>query len=142
MLVRVGQEVVCESFCRAAFRVSRIYPVQNELRQVTVEAEYAGAIEGMVFDMQVPVKIVVESMEGPVVPQDARFEDYNVQGNYVSFIVSDSRARRVSYRPVIAGDDGLMIADNPEIVPGCLLAAGSYLENIRLPASFAVEVIK
>jgi len=51
-------------------------------------------------------------------------------------------AVRTPVSATLHGDGGKKLVDAKFIAPGTELAVGSYLENIRLPASFAVEVVK
>jgi len=140
--VRVGQAVTLNNGGSNDFVVSRIYPVQNEFRQVVVEASKPGEATGLVYDMQIPVRITVESTEGVAVPAAAAFIDFGAPEMMQLYIVEGERARRMSVSPLLQGDNG-HIAVSPEVVPaGTVLAIGNYLENVRLPASFSIEVIR
>ncbi|NCB39766.1 MAG: biotin/lipoyl-binding protein [Erysipelotrichia bacterium] len=140
--INLGQAVKITGFENNEFFVSRIYPVQNELRQVTVEAVTTGAIKGLIYDMQLPARVVVESAEGPVIPESARFVDFKDPGKFYVFVIDNDRAQRLSLASRLRGDAGKTLADSSLVNAGTELAVGAYLENVRLPASFAVEVIK
>lgn len=140
--VRVGQAVTLNDDGSNGFVVSRIYPVQNELRQVVVEASKPGEESGLVYDMQIPVRITVKSVEGVVVPAAAGFIDFTASEMIQVYVVEGDYARRMQVSPLLRGDNGL-IAVSPEFMPaGTVLALGNYLENVRLPASFSIEVIR
>lgn len=140
--VAASQAVIIRGDATSYFTVSRIYPVQNELRQVTVEAVTGQNCPGLVYDMQIPVRIVIEQGEGSVVPEQACFIDFNNPQQRFVYQVKDSWATRVPVTPLLNGDDGLTLLPEQIVPVGTELAIGSYLENIRLPASFAVEVIR
>ena len=76
--VKVAQVVMVRGRKDMNFRISRVYPVQNELRQVIVEAEADEEYQGLVYDMQIPVRIVVACEEGTVIPEEAVFIDFIV----------------------------------------------------------------
>ena len=137
-----GQPVSLRGHASASFSVSRVFPVLNEFRQVTVEAESPILPQGLVYDMQVPTSIVVERGEGAVIPETARFVDFSRSDRFFVYVVKDGIAVRTSVAPVLEGDNGATLANAAEIPVGTVLAVGSYLENIRLPASFAIEVVK
>ncbi|PKL51156.1 MAG: hypothetical protein CVV42_00935 [Candidatus Riflebacteria bacterium HGW-Riflebacteria-2] len=140
--VRIGQAVTLRDGSSNGFVVSRIYPVQNEFRQVIVEASKPGEVSGLVYDMQIPVHITVESREGVIVPLSAGFIDFKAPEKLQIYIVEGDRARRMSINPLLRSNNG-NFAVSPELVPaGTVLALGNYLENVRLPASFSVEVIR
>ncbi|HNX74274.1 MAG TPA: efflux RND transporter periplasmic adaptor subunit [Candidatus Rifleibacterium sp.] len=140
--VASGQAVIIRGDVASRFVVSRIFPVQNELRQVTIEAETRQTCTGLVYDMQIPVRIVIEQGEGSVVSEQACFIDFNNPKQRFVYLVKDSWATRVPVTPLLNGDDGLTLLSDDIVPVGTELAIGSYLENIRLPASFAVEVIR
>lgn len=137
-----GQPVTVRGHEQACFTVSRVFPVLNELRQVTVEAESMNTCPGLVYDMQIPVSIVVERGYGTIIPQEARFVDFSSTGRFFVYVVKDSRAARTGVVPVLEGEEGKTLVDAAHIPAGTELAVGSYLENIRLPATFAVEVVR
>jgi len=140
--VRVGQAVTLKDGSGNGFVVSRIYPVQNELRQVVVEAAKPGEASGLVYDMQLPVRITVESCDGVLVPPAAAFIDFNDPQKIQLYVVEGSLARRMTLSPLLRGDNG-NVAFAAELLPaGTILALGNYLENVRLPASFSIEVIR
>lgn len=140
--VKVAQVVMVRGRKDMNFRISRVYPVQNELRQVIVEAEADEEYQGLVYDMQIPVRIVVACEEGTVIPEEAVFIDFNRSDRFFVYIVKNDVAVRTPVSATLHGDGGKKLVDAKFIVPGTELAVGSYLENIRLPASFAVEVVK
>ncbi len=137
-----GQPVSLRGHASASFNVSRVFPVLNELRQVTVEAETLTLPQGLVYDMQVPARIVVERGEGTVIPEEARFVDFSRPDRFFIYVVKDNLAVRASVAPVLDGDNGMTLVNAAEIPAGTVLAVGSYLENIRLPASFAIGVVR
>ncbi len=140
--VRVGQAVTLKDGSSNGFVVSRIYPVQNELRQVVVEAAKPGEASGLVYDMQLPVRITVESRDGVLVPPAAAFIDFNDPQKIQLYVVEGSLARRITLSPLLRGDNG-NVAFAADLLPaGTELALGNYLENVRLPASFSIEVIR
>jgi len=140
--VRVGQAVTLNDDGSNGFVISRIYPVQNELRQVIVEASKPGEESGLVYDMQLPARITVESVEGVVLPAAAGFIDFTAPEMIEAYVVEGDYARRMRVSPMLRGDNGL-VAVSPDVLPaGTVLALGNYLENVRLPASFSIEVIR
>lgn len=141
-LVKTGQTVCLCDHKLPEFIVTRIYPVQNELRQVTVEAEYKGLIEGVSLDMLVPVRITVNALEGLIIPPEARFINFQNPAEFNVFHVTANRAVRKSLKPLLTGDHGLAAISSEFLSDGSVLAVGPYLENVRLPASFAVEVVR
>ena len=122
--------------------VSRVFPVQNELRQVIVEAETKDPVSGLVYDMQIPVRIVVESAEGSVISEQARFIDFQNFDKFFVYVIKEGWAQRTSVSSLLTGDKGVSLVKSDVLPENTELAVGAYLENIRLPASFAVEVIK
>lgn len=142
LMIKTGQKILFHNGENSGFVVNRIFPVQNELRQVTVEAAKTGIASGLALDMLISVRIVVEELEGLVIPQEARFVDFVDQSRFHVFLIRDNVAQRISLKPLLSGDDGLVIADSPTLAQPAVLAIGPYLENVRLPASFAVEVVK
>ncbi len=139
--IKVGQPVIMHGE-DADFVVSRVFPVQNELRQVVIEAETSRVFAGLVFDMQVPVRIVVEQDEGTIIPEKARFVDFTRSDRFFVYLIKDGLAFRTPLTASLNGDNGVTMVAGNLMPAGAELAVGSYLENIRLPASFAVEVVK
>jgi hypothetical protein len=92
--------------------------------------------------MQLPVRITVETREGVVIPPEASFVDFHHPGQVLLYVIADGRAMRTSVRPLLRGDGSLLAVSPEQIAPGTTLALGNYLENVRLPASFSVEVIR
>jgi len=140
--IEPGQPVSLRSHASASFSVSRVFPVLNELRQVIVEAETQTLCPGLVYDMQIPVRIAVERGAGTVIPEEARFVDFSRSDRFFVYVVKNDMALRTSVKAVLEGDNGMTLVDAAEIPPETVLAVGSYLENIRLPASFAIEVVR
>lgn len=142
VLVRTGQPVMLKGASESSFVVSRVYPVNNELRQITVEASMSGGLAGLAYDMQLPVRIVVEVGEGVIVPPAASFIDFNNSEQVFVYVVENAHARRMAIKPAMRGDSGMLVIPAALLLPGTELAIGNYLENVRLPASFSIEVIK
>lgn len=140
--IEPGQPVSLRSHASASFSVSRVFPVLNELRQVIVEAETQTLCPGLVYDMQIPVRIAVERGAGTVIPEEARFVDFSRSDRFFVYVVKNDMALRTSVKAVLEGDNGMTLVAAAEIPPETVLAVGSYLENIRLPASFAIEVVR
>ena len=140
--IRVGQSVLLKDGTENGFVVSRVYPVHNELSQITVEASMPGQLAGFAYDMQIPVRIAVENAEGIRVPPAASFIDFNDSELLFVYVVENAQARRLSVKPMMRADDGALIVSAGQLPAGTELALGNYLENVRLPASFSVEVIK
>ncbi|HNS10279.1 MAG TPA: biotin/lipoyl-binding protein [Candidatus Ozemobacteraceae bacterium] len=140
--IEPGQPVSLRSHASASFSVSRVFPVLNELRQVIVEAETQTLCPGLVYDMQIPVRIAVERGAGTVIPEEARFVDFSRSDRFFVYVVKNDMALRTSVKAVLEGDNGMTLVNAAEIPPETVLAVGSYLENIRLPASFAIEVVR
>jgi multidrug efflux pump subunit AcrA (membrane-fusion protein) len=141
-LIKTGQKIVFQNGENSGFLVSRIFPVHNELRQVTIEAAKIGDLNGLVLDMLIPVRIVVEEAEGLIIPQEARFVDFIDQQRFYVYTIKNNLASRLSLKPLLCGDTGITVVDAGALNQHTTLAVGPYLENVRLPASFAVEVIK
>lgn len=137
-----SQPVLLPGWEAAGFKITRIYPVQNDLRQVTVEAETERPCVGLRYDMQLPVRVVVAQAEGTVIPEAARFVDFHHPERFFVYIVRDGRAARTPMNAALQGDQGATLVDPAVLSPGTELAVGTYLENIRLPASFPVEVVQ
>ncbi len=140
--VRIGQAVTLKASSSNGFVVSRIYPVQNELRQVIVEAARPGEVSGLAYDMQIPVRITVQSCDGVIVPPAAGFIDFNDSQKIQVYLVENARARRLTVSPLLRGDNGNFALSPDTVAASSVLALGNYLENVRLPASFSVEVIR
>ncbi|EKD82586.1 MAG: hypothetical protein ACD_39C01201G0002 [uncultured bacterium] len=140
--VRVGQPVMLNGVAENGFVVNRVYPVHNELRQITVEASMPGRLAGLAYDMQIPARIAVENGEGIIVPPAASFIDFNDPEQVFVYIVNNAGADRKAVKPIMRGDDGLLVISADHLPAGTELAIGNYLENVRLPASFSVEVIR
>lgn len=140
--VKIGQKIVLQNGEDSGFVVNRIFPVLNEFQQVTVEAAKIGDNNGVVLDMLIPIRIVVEETAGIIVPPEARFVDFTNQSRFFVFVVNESIATRQSLQSVLQGDDGIAVVSVTDLPRQTTLAVGPYLENVRLPASFAVEVMK
>ncbi len=140
--LRVGQQVTLKNTDENGFVISRIHPVHNELRQITVEASRTGQLDGLVYDMQIPVRVVVERVEGIIIPPSASFIDFNNSRQVFVYVVKNSGALRTAIKPILRGDGGMLVVSADNLPAGTELAMGNYLENVRLPASFSVEVIK
>lgn len=140
--ISAGQQVRMQGRDEVDITVSRVFPVQNELRQVIVEAETKDPVSGLFYDMQIPVRIVVESAEGSVISEQARFVDFQNFDKFFVYVIKEGWAQRTSVSSVLTGDKGVSLVRSDVLPENTELAVGAYLENIRLPASFAVEVIK
>ncbi len=140
--LRVGQKVMLKDFPVAEFFVSRIHPVQNSFRQVTVEAEIQGSIDGLVYDMVIPVRIVVKDSEGLIIPPEAQFINFVDESRIFIYEVVHNVATRKSVQPLFTGDEGFLLISPEEVSANAAIAVGPYLENVRLPASFTVEVVR
>ncbi|MBU1107803.1 MAG: HlyD family efflux transporter periplasmic adaptor subunit [Candidatus Riflebacteria bacterium] len=140
--VQIGQAVMLKNINQNGFVISRVYPVQNDLRQITVEASMPGNLTGFAYDMQIPVRIVVENGEGVIIPPTASFINFNDSEQVFVYVIEGIQARRIALKPMMRADDGILVASADQLPVGTNLALGNYLENVRLPASFSVEVIK
>ncbi|MBP7634752.1 HlyD family efflux transporter periplasmic adaptor subunit [Candidatus Ozemobacteraceae bacterium] len=125
-----------------AFRISRVYPALNEHRQLGVEAIAGGPVSGVPYDMQIPARIITARQKGLVFSPDLLFPDMNGQGGYVAYEVSRGRAVRRPIQPIIIGDSGAALVAGGSVGSGTRFLSGAYLEHIRLPASFQVEVVQ
>jgi hypothetical protein len=92
--------------------------------------------------MQIPVKVVVEVISGTVVPAAAMFINFAKPSETFLYFIEGKTAKRTSLKPLSISDENAGVFDSNAVKPGTILAAGSYLENVRLPASFSIEVIK
>ncbi|OGK12245.1 MAG: hypothetical protein A2W80_02355 [Candidatus Riflebacteria bacterium GWC2_50_8] len=140
--VQVGQAVTLKGVEKSSFVVSRVYPVNNELSQVIVEASMPGGLAGLAYDMQIPVRIVIEASEGVIVEPAASFIDFNDSEQVYVYVIENSQAVRTAIKPLMRADNGILVMPADRLPAGTELALGNYLENVRLPASFTVEVIK
>ncbi|MFZ5951901.1 MAG: efflux RND transporter periplasmic adaptor subunit [Candidatus Rifleibacteriota bacterium] len=140
--VEAGQSVILNEFPETEFVLTRIYPGLNDFRQFIVEAQADKMNPSMKFDLQIPVSIVVRRVEGTLVDRTARFINFNLPDENYVYLIEGSMARRVSLKPILISAEGHAVFDADKLPPNSLLAAGSYLENVRLPASFPVEVLK
>ncbi|MEW6708225.1 MAG: HlyD family efflux transporter periplasmic adaptor subunit [Candidatus Riflebacteria bacterium] len=140
--IEAGQSVILNEYPDASFVLTRIYPALNDFRQFVVEAQAEKMNLSMKFDLQIPASIVVKRVEGTMVDRTARFINFNFpEQNYV-YLIEESIARRISLKPLLISAEGHAVFDTGELAPNSLLAAGSYLENVRLPASFPIEALK
>ncbi|GAB4280825.1 MAG: hypothetical protein Kow0029_25680 [Candidatus Rifleibacteriota bacterium] len=140
--VRLGQKVFSVEFPDAEMAVSRIYPAMNDLRQFVVEAATSKTFSQMKFDMQIPVSIIVKEVEGVVVDHTACFVNFTKPEEIYLFPISGKIARRVSLKPLLQNPEGDAVFAQDQLEPDTPLAAGSYLQNVRLPSSFTVEVLQ
>lgn len=143
--VTTQQKVQVEGHESLDFRISRIHPTLNNFRQITVEAvcqNLSEETEKLKFDMQIPVKIIIKEISGTKVPAAARFINFNHPRQSIVYILEESRATRTSLKPLLIDEKGDAVFAETDLAPGTILAQGTYLENVRLPATFSVEVIK
>lgn len=140
--IKVGQVVQSSECPDARFEISRIYPGLNEFRQFVVEAESASSNCRLKFDMQLAVDIIVNQLEGTLVNRSACFINFMEPKRIWLYPISNGFAQRVDLEPLMLDAEGNALFDSGKLPPGSLLAEGAYLENVRLPASFPVEVLK
>lgn len=140
--VKSGQKVVAVEYPEAEISISRIYPALNDFRQFVVEALTNQAMPQLKFEMQIPAAIVFGQVEGVLVDRSACFVNFNNPEEIFLYPITDQTARRISLKPMMQSSEGHAVFDATMLKPGTLLAAGSYLENVRLPSSFTVEVLK
>ncbi len=140
--IKVGQVVQSSECPDAKFEISRIHPGLNEFRQFVVEAGSEGANCHLKFDMQLAVDIIVNQLEGTLVNRSACFINFMEPEKTWLYPISNGFARRVALEPLLLDAEGNALFDSRKLPPGSLLAEGAYLENVRLPASFPVEVLK
>lgn len=141
--VALNQKVVAHEYPHAEIKVSRIYPALNELRQFVVEAQTTkSAVSQLKFEMQIPVSIIVKEVEGTLVDRSACFVNFNQPEEIFLYPITAGVARRTSLPPLLKSSEGHAVFAAEMLQPGTVLAAGSYLENVRLPSSFTVEVLK
>jgi multidrug efflux pump subunit AcrA (membrane-fusion protein) len=143
--LKPGDPVFVANPVKKEFKITRIYPSVDKFRQLTFEAEAQTddkANQLLKFDMQVEVKIVLATAKGSLVPSEACFIDFNNPEQTTVFLVNEKRAQRKSFKPILVNDQGTAAFHPNQLPAGTILAQGSYLENVRLPASFSIEVIK
>ncbi len=140
--IETGQSVILNEYPESGFVLTRIYPALNDFRQFVVEAETEKSNLSMKFDLQTPADIVIKRVEGTKVDRAARFINFNFPDENYVYLIEASTARRISLKPLLVSAEGHAVFDARQLPPDSILAAGSYLENVRLPASFTVEVLK
>ncbi|MGM0600229.1 MAG: efflux RND transporter periplasmic adaptor subunit [Candidatus Rifleibacteriota bacterium] len=143
--LKTGDSILIKNPIKKEFKITRIYPSVNQFRQLTFEAE-AGTdnltTRQLKFDMQVEVKIVLATTGGSLVPSEACFINFNNPDEITLYLVQNKHATRKSLKPLLVNENGTAVFSPNQLPPDSILAQGSYLENVRLPASFTVEVIK
>lgn len=139
--IQQGQTVSLISDYSVDFTIERIYPALNDFRQFVVEAQTEMVLPQFKFDMQIPAEIITRKVEGVIVSPSALFVNFTAPAEVILYPVKDNYAIRTSCKPLMISPDGRAAFSPDDIPEGTLLAAGSYLENVRLPASFAVEVL-
>lgn len=140
--VEMGQKVFSREFPEIEFHVNRIYPALNELRQFVVEAAPNASVEQLKLDMQLPVSLIVKQVEGTIVSNDACFVNFNDPDEIYLYVMASGTAERTSFKPLLKSSEGHAVFAESALAPGTAVARGVYLENVRLPASFPVEVPK
>ncbi len=146
-LVREGQKVVIAGSPDAGFVITRIYPNLDNFRQFTLEAEPRKSsakelLNRHKLNQQVKAEIIIDNQSGTVVPQQAQFVNFVKPQHTILYLINNNNARRISLKPLLTDREGNSVYD-PELLPSdAVLAAGAYLENVRLPATFTVEVLK
>jgi multidrug efflux pump subunit AcrA (membrane-fusion protein) len=146
-LVRKGQKVIIADSPNAGFVITRIYPNLDNFRQFTLEAEpQQGSAKDLLnhhkLNQQVKAEIIIADQAGTVVPQQAQFVNFIKPQQTILYLLNNFNAQRISLKPLLTDREGKSVYD-PELLPSdTVLAAGAYLENVRLPASFTVEVLK
>ncbi len=140
--IKIGQAVYSPECPDARFEITRIYPGLNEFRQFVVEAGSKSSLCRLKFDMQLAVDIVVNQLEGTLVKRSACFINFRNPRKIWLYPVYNGVARRLALEPLLVDAEGNAIFDSRNLPPDSLLAEGAYLENVRLPASFPVEVLK
>jgi hypothetical protein len=112
------------------------------LRQITLEAQISGKPQELIYDMQIPVKIVTQSVFGTIIPPEAKYTDFKDPNGFYVYKINDNMAVRTKITPLLQNSKNETAADPKELAHSTELALGAYLENLRLPESFQVEVIK
>ena len=143
--LKPGVSVFLSNPIKKEFKITRIYPSVDRFRQLTFEAEARtdnDENKKLKFDMQVEVKIVLAKVQGTLVPSEARFINFNNPDETIVYLVENNRAQRKSFKPILVNNEGTAAFSSEQLPAGSILAQGSYLENVRLPASFTIEVVK
>lgn len=140
--IKIGQKVHPKVAPCCVFQVNRIHPTINSLRQITLEAELVGEPKGLIYDMQMPVTVELSTKTGSIIPNSAKFVNFLNPNNIYVYTVTDKVATRVEVSPHMLGKGGEALVDMAAVPTGAQLAVGAYLENLRLPESFEVEVVK
>lgn len=140
--IRLGQRVrVFDKDKTHNFVISRIYPAVSRFRQITVEAQAEGSELSGPFEQQMQVQIEISSATGTIIPASARFVNFSDPETIVIYELTGETATRRVIKPELIGSKGNTVVAPEVVAPGTVLAVGSYLQNTRLPASFAVEVL-
>lgn len=140
--LKPGQTILINDKDDYGFKITRIHPVLNGLRQITLEAQISGKPQELIYDMQIPVKIVTQSVFGTIIPPEAKYTDFKDPNGFYVYKINDNMAVRTKITPLLQNSKNETAADPKELAHSTELALGAYLENLRLPESFQVEVIK
>ena len=73
--LKPGQTMLINDKDDYGFKITRIHPVLNGLRQITLEAQISGKPQELIYDMQIPVKIVTQSVS-IIIPPKPKYTDF------------------------------------------------------------------
>jgi len=120
------------------FTINRIYPKLNRLNQMTVEAITDGNLPELPVGIQIPVKIIIRSALGIVVPASSVF---NRSGKrFCLYQVKNGKAMQKCLKAELIDSLGNAVVQESKLDTSIPVVSASYLTDKRLPASFSVEV--
>ncbi|MDD3001933.1 MAG: biotin/lipoyl-binding protein [Candidatus Riflebacteria bacterium] len=140
--IKLGQPVLLYDENDYGFKISRIHPTLNPIRQITLEAQINGKPQELIYDMQIPVKIIIQKVFATCIPHNAKFVDFLDSNSFYVYKIVDNKAVRTKVTPIIVNSQNQTGVDTKDLPPDTEVALGAYLENLRLPDSFDIEVVK
>ncbi len=142
--LRVGQEVRLPGHTFPAFRVTRVYPTANELRQRTVEAEPVTPLSDPELERQFAVNVVCEQATGVLVPAAAFFaggkrKAGDAHAAIAVYVASGPVARRTEVMPMLVTDSGDAVVATDLLASGTRLVRLGFLEYARLAETLSLS---
>jgi len=141
--LRPGQTVTIADSNLPEFKLTRIYPTNNELRQRTIEAESVGPLTEPELDRQFSVNLVLTRATGLLLPANAFFPvhtDVKNEKTAIAVYVSDGTiVKRKEITPLLVTDDGEAVVEASQIALNSKLLQLGFMEFARMPETISLS---
>lgn len=137
-----GQPIVTADSNFPEFRLTRIYPTNNELRQRTIEAEAVEPLPNPELDRQFTVNLVAAKATGLLLPANTFFQtgaDARIEKATIAvYVLEGTTVKRKAITPLLLTDSGEAVIE-PSQIPstGKLLQLG-FMEFARMPETITL----